>query len=786
MDSPHQSLPEYFLQKTARYHQLSDLETEAFVIKLSNTEKHNRVIAKMLHISQERLRNRMTSIYRKFDIPPTKGAGKFRILLAKVMKIYEKESPENYATVEKSEIDKLVQDVHHRIRDSIDHSCRTMRVLDISQPICVEDIYTEVKILPQLSGNKHLDISDLTSDLFDPIKSSQYSEARQTGIDCIHQHHRLMILGKPGSGKTTLLKYMAVLCNQQSLLPDYLPFFIQLRDFAEQQPKVTLLDYFMAECHRNNIEAIDARQLLHHSRILFLLDGLDEVRDCDKWFVSQEIQKFANTARQNRVIVTCRLAAQDRLFEGFTDVEIADFNEDQIQFFAKRWFASHWISGRNSGATVQDFIQSLNQHIRIRELATNPLLLTLLCLVFDDSQGFPQNRSDLYVQSLDVLLKRWDANRGIVRSQAYESLSPRRKEDLLSQIAFETFSKNELFFRSRTTEQIIEQYIRNLPNSSDDPETLRLDSREVLTTIEIQHGLLLERARGIYSFSHLTFHEFFTARKIAKNSGPDVQHQALTHLAKHLTDPRWKEVFLLVLGMLDEADYLFGLMLTELQTILNRSEKFNQLFAYIEAKVETLSHPLTTARYRSQVREFYFVLATSKSMFSAHTKRPREIELDSSLMSTLKIVQNLQRYGVNPSVSGEAFEAAYQKYLTTLQQLHVLCLTYLESHSIQPLFAAAFEELVSPNTHNIAWWREQGACWLREFRRLLIQHRGIGHDWQFTSLELKASETYRDACKLMLACLNTDCYLQKEMRNTLLDGLFTGLGQPPLELDKSA
>ena len=34
-------------------------------------------------------------------------------------------------------------------------------------------------------------------------------------------------------------------------------------------------------------------------------------------------------------------------------------------------------------------------------------------------------------------------------------------------------------------------------------ETLKTDSVTVLKLIELQHGLLVERARGIYSFSHL-------------------------------------------------------------------------------------------------------------------------------------------------------------------------------------------------------------------------------------------------------------------------------------------
>ena len=45
-----------------------------------------------------------------------------------------------------------------------------------------------------------------------------------------------------------------------------------------------------------------------------------------------------------------------------------------------------------------------------------------------------------------------------------------------------------------------------------------MDSEVVLKALEAQHGLLVERARGIYSFSHLTFQEYFTAREVVNNS----------------------------------------------------------------------------------------------------------------------------------------------------------------------------------------------------------------------------------------------------------------------------
>jgi len=41
-----------------------------------------------------------------------------------------------------------------------------------------------------------------------------------------------MLLGKPGSGKTTFLQHIAMQCNQGELLPERIPIFIRLKNFA--------------------------------------------------------------------------------------------------------------------------------------------------------------------------------------------------------------------------------------------------------------------------------------------------------------------------------------------------------------------------------------------------------------------------------------------------------------------------------------------------------------------------------------------------------------------------
>ena len=123
-------------------------------------------------------------------------------------------------------------------------------------------------------------------------------------------------------------------------------------------------------------------------------------------------------------------------FEKFTEVEVADFNESQIAAFAIKWFKHKSIS-------VEIFLKHLNQNPRIKEMAVSPLLLTIVSLAFEESGDCPSNRSELYKEGIDALLKKWDAKRGIQREQVYKKLSHQRQENFFSHIALITFKQKD-------------------------------------------------------------------------------------------------------------------------------------------------------------------------------------------------------------------------------------------------------------------------------------------------------------------------------------------------------
>jgi predicted NACHT family NTPase len=80
----------------------------------------------------------------------------------------------------------------------------------------------------------------------------------------------------------------------------------------------------------------------------------------------------------HRIIISCRTAAYRYEFKQFFEIEIANFDDEQIQQFIQNWFSSD-VDIR--GKTAERCWQLLQENQGIKELAHSPLLLTFICLV---------------------------------------------------------------------------------------------------------------------------------------------------------------------------------------------------------------------------------------------------------------------------------------------------------------------------------------------------------------------------------------------------------------------
>ncbi|MCW1966691.1 MAG: NACHT domain-containing protein, partial [Anaerolineae bacterium] len=418
------------------------------------------------------------------------------------------------------------------------------RLLGKPDPVPLHGIFSDVYILDQLSHLRRYQLDQLRVDGDEWLERNK---KRTNGLELVQADgkQRLFVLGKPGAGKTTFLKYLVTEAVAGKL--KRVPIFVSLKDWSDQN--IRLLDYIaqqFAICDFPDA-ATFIEALLKSGDALVLLDGLDEVNaeGGKRADITRQVRDFVRQYDQAQYVVTCRIAAAPEFAFGADDpfryVELADFTPEQVKTFIGKWF-SH--DAPKLAKFEAAFYKPENE--RLQKLATTPLLLTLLCLNFEGTLDFPTRRHEIYSEALEVLLKRWDATRSIKRDKVYEDLSLERKRELLAYLAHDSFARGELLMPQAVLAERTVAFFKRLGNP-----TLP-DGIEIIKAIEAQHGLLTERAHGIYSFSHLTLHEYFAALYLKNAPTRPNLSQVLT--LSHITDPRWREVMLMTASMLSDAD----------------------------------------------------------------------------------------------------------------------------------------------------------------------------------------------------------------------------------------
>jgi len=644
-------------------------------------------------------------------------------------------------------LDEVVQTLRSRLNNQIQAQCSQLHsFLDMTRPVLLEKVYTNLSVLPYLSHQRWLEVSDLygKSTDFNRFSLNPIESKTIPLIELVASHSKLVILGKPGSGKTTFLQYLALQCQARKYKGDCIPVFITLRTLAASGKTLedfNLLNYISSSWNNHDISSEQVETLLQQGKLLLLLNGLDEIPQSNSEEIIQQIQQFAETYAQNQIIITCRLAAQTYHFSGFTYFEIADLDSPQIETFAKKWFSTNNTSNHEGLKKATLFLDLLKRQENklIRELASTPILLNLLCLVFQEKAQFPNKHWKLYQEGLEILLSKWDLSRGIKREHIYSNLSLSDKLKLLGEIASTTFERGNYFFEKTEVLQIISDYLLTLPNVSYSPEELLLDSEGILKGIEVQHGLLVERAKGIYSFSHLTFQEYLIARKLVAKANLET----FKYLAVHITKPRWREVILLTVSMLPNVSFLFQEMEIVINSLWQNEPQLQKFIHCIDKKVDSIQSSYDSLAMRA----FYFSLFYNQDFNLA-------ISLDNQLASNLSGDLGLDL----------ALSRAFTISLTLLDNpvipkiLDLIFALDLErSFQLTPEFTYALQSLkqtlpeLSEGKENlIAWWLENGRVWVENFRNILLEHRSIGYNWHFNQLQHNSLKLYYSTSQFLV------------------------------------
>lgn len=635
-------------------------------------------------------------------------------------------------------------------REKIQEWYGTTRILGKPDAVPLEGIFTDVYIWDKPQAMRYFTVEALEADF--QRGDSHKGLERLDGLVALEQNPRLFILGKPGAGKTTFLKWVALLSAQEYL--HGIPMFVSLKELADANSTVMgqILKAF-TDCQFPNAEPF-VEALLQSGRANILLDGLDEVQAeqgiQDR--VMNDIRDFVKRYGKNRFLLTCRIAAVSYAFETFKYVEMADFTPEQVKTYISRYFSKDRAQAQ---ACLKELQKS--EHQGLRELARSPLLLSLLCLNFEEGGTFPPRRVTLYEEALSALLKRWDGSRRIKRDEPYKALDAGRKPHLYAYLAYQNFERGRYFIPTLELERQTVQFLRTMPEMP-----IALDGEQVVRAMEAQHGIIVERARNIHAYAHLTFQEYYTARYIIDN----VANNTLGALFTHITDVRWREVFLLTASLWGNADHFFEQFIEAVGGIIQKDKKLVDLLLYVRQ------------------REGFYVNKTAIEgcLYSIYFSLERDLDLDRhrDLARALALTRD-RALALERALALDRHRDLALAYLAPVEQvevgLFVLGTTLWVSESV-PIFVKAvvtgasamgnstlgkeLQKLKIPKHGDRGGSDVEWVEFRNQIQHLAFIHRGVRFDWGFTEEQIGHLNDYFYATNLLVECLKVAVVSNRE------------------------
>jgi NACHT domain/HEAT repeats len=386
---------------------------------------------------------------------------------------------------------------------------------------------------------------------------------------------KAVVLGSPGSGKTMLASYFALmLCETAQSDPtqiglekdaDYLPVVVRIRDWI-LQPKMGLLEYLRSNAESNlackELPTGFFEHWLERGRALILLDGLDEVVDeAQRRKVAEQIETFLHQYQNNPAIITSRPAGYRWDFfnlDEFPHYTLESFDDKQVATFIDHWYDSRLKDDpAQAERRKADLQKAFARNERIRLLAKNPLLLTIIALIHRYQAELPRQRCKLYEKVVETLLTSWDNSKEIkLYSQVLLFLKSDDLLYILKKLAYWIHTQGSTGKTEGGTLIDKDELIRWLRKEIQtlkkcEAHEAKGEAERFIDFIQRRTGLLNEQGRDRYAFVHKIFQEYLAAEEIFDRA--DVEDDTeiiLDHFRQHLHDRHWREVLLLLVSKL--------------------------------------------------------------------------------------------------------------------------------------------------------------------------------------------------------------------------------------------
>lgn len=287
---------------------------------------------------------------------------------------------------------------------------------------------------------------------------------------------------------------------------------------------------------------------------VILFDGLDGIFVEDlRANIVAEIIKFSRDYPLANIIVTTRAMGyvtgsgnpEHFRASGFRQFTLQDFDNAEIEDFVRKWCLTTISSNPEREMVSERLLNAITESNAIRELAGNPLLLTIIVLL-NRRKHLPRERLNLYDSCAELLVEGWDAARHLDRS---EYLTHGDKIEILQQIAFEMQQdEGGLAGNAISENKLKDVLISALQDRA--VRTPKIVAEKIVDALAERDFMLCSLGEAQFGFVHRTFLEYFCAREFTQHlANAGGKEELLDVFRTRWPDDAWHEVLRLVCAM---------------------------------------------------------------------------------------------------------------------------------------------------------------------------------------------------------------------------------------------
>lgn len=309
--------------------------------------------------------------------------------------------------------------------------------------------------------------------------------------------NKIIVTGTGGIGKSTLFKHLFLNTIENTC---QIPVLVELRSFNNIEVKdISVRDAIYNNLLQNGFTLSEEyyEYSMKMGGYVILFDGFDEVNRDRVRAVAEGIRAICSQYGENYYMVSSRPSESFIGWNEFTEMTAQSLTKEQaLSLIEKIEFEP---------SVKQSFYKELKDHLytKYQSFASNPLLLTIMLLTYNDHAVFPERLNDFYEQAFSTLFNMHDATKESYVRDIRSDLGCEDFKTIFSYICFKSYFGGEFEFTEPRLREHIQKAKEKFPNIK-----FAVDDYQEDLTLSV---CMLVKEGLVYRFSHRSFQEYFAA-----------------------------------------------------------------------------------------------------------------------------------------------------------------------------------------------------------------------------------------------------------------------------------